>query len=83
MSYTDEEFDRPISVKRLAVHLPVTAEQLQDAGLPLPPGMQPPAPTPPLPRRVRWRLAWYEFVWSTRQRVGFWIAGHEPDEDGW
>jgi hypothetical protein len=73
----------PITVKRLGVHIPVTAEQLLDAGLPLPPGMEPPPPTPRWPwhRRLRWRVR--EAVYSARERVGFWIAGYTPDDSGW
>lgn len=71
-----------LQVKRLSVFVPVTAEQLLDAGVRLPPGMEPPAPRP-LSRRMRWRIAHAEFVWSLRRRVGFWIADYEPDDEDW
>ena len=82
MSETDGGEQAP-TVKRLTAYVPVTAEQLLDAGLPLPDGMEPP---PPTPRWSRWRrLRWSvrEAVWQWRERVGFWIAGHEPDNDDW
>lgn len=70
-----------VNVKLLAVHVPVTAQQLIDAGLPLPPGMEPP-PEPPRPSLYRrWRWAWQDAVRRGRERVGFWIAGYEPEED--
>jgi hypothetical protein len=83
VTVNDERDGQALNVKRLAVAVPITAEQLLDAGLPLSPGMEPPAASPPMPRHVRWRLAWAEWVWNTRTRLGFWIAGHEPDEGGW
>lgn len=73
----------PITVKRIGVHIPVTAEQLLDAGIPLPPGLEPPppAPRPPWHRRLRWRVR--ETVSGARERVGFWIAGYTPDDPDW
>lgn len=70
-------------MKRIGVVVPVTAEQLLDAGLPLPEGMEmPPAPPqPPWHRRLRW--AWRAAVSRARERVGFWIAGYEPDDGDW
>lgn len=79
-----EQDDLPsITVKRISAHIPVTAEQFLDAGLPLPPGMEPPSPAPRWPwhRRLRWRLR--EAVDRTRERVGFWIAGYTPDDADW
>ena len=73
----------PVTVKRIAHQIPVTAEQLLDAGLPLPPGMEPPPPTPrpSLYRRLRWTLR--EKIGRARERVGFWIAGYTPDDTDW
>jgi hypothetical protein len=72
-----------VTVKSLSVHVPVTAQQLLDAGLPLPPGMEPPPvlPRPSLYRR--WRWAWLDAVRHLRERVGFWIAGYDPHDGGW
>lgn len=72
-----------LQVKKLGAFVPVTAEQLLDAGLPLPDGMAPPPAPKPLSRRMRWRMARAEFVWSLRRRVGFWIANYEPDDGDW
>lgn len=82
MSETDDT-SQPITVKRLTAQVSITAEQLLDAGLPLPPGMTPPPPTPrpSLYRRLRW--AYRERVQAMRERVGFWIAGYTPDDAGW
>lgn len=82
MSETDDT-SQPITVKRITAQVPITAEQLLDAGLPLPPGMTPPPPTPrpSLYRRMRW--AYRERVQAARERVGFWIAGYTPDDSGW
>ena len=78
-----ESNGQPITVKRIGVTIPVTAEQLLDAGMPLPPGMEPPLPTPrpSLYRRLRW--AYRERVQTAREKVGFWIAGYTPDDNGW
>ena len=75
--------DQRITVKLIAHQIPVTAEQLLDAGLPLPPGMEPPspAPRPPLHRRLRWTIR--EKIDRARERVGFWIAGYTPDDTDW
>ncbi|MCX5365931.1 hypothetical protein OG864_45355 [Streptomyces sp. NBC_00124] len=73
----------PITVKRIGVHIPVTAEQLLDAGLPLPPGMEPPPPMPRPSLYRRWRWAYREWVQNTRERVGFWIAGYTPSDSDW
>lgn len=72
-----------LTVKRLSVPMLVTAEQLLDAGLPLPPGMEPPPPAPRWPwhRRLRWTLR--EKVDRTRERIGFWIAGYTPTDSDW
>ena len=80
---SDDGTGQPITVKLIATHIPVTAQQLLDAGLPLPPGMTPPPPTPrpPLYRRLRW--AYLERVQNLRERVGFWIAGYTPDDSDW
>ncbi|MCI3277516.1 hypothetical protein [Streptomyces cylindrosporus] len=72
-----------LQVKKLGALVPVTVEQLLDAGLPLPPGMEPPPPPKPLPRRIRWRIARANVIWSLRRRVGFWIANYEPDDEDW
>lgn len=34
-------------------------------------------PKPTRRQRLRWRLA------SVRERIGFWIAGHDPSDDGY
>lgn len=73
----------PITVKRSAALVPVTAEQLLDAGLPLPPGVEPPPPAPRPTWRQRWRWAYRQRVQAARERLGFWIAGYEPDDSGW
>lgn len=70
-----------LTVKRVSTFMPVSAQDLLDAGIPLPPGMEPPPPPARLPRSVRWRMACAEFVASLRRRVGFWIAGYEPTDD--
>lgn len=78
--------DEPqLQVKKIGCVVPVSAEQLLDAGLPLPPGMEPPAPyTPkPLPWRIRWRIARAERIENLRRRIGFWIANYEPDDEDW
>jgi hypothetical protein len=72
-----------VQVRTLTAFVPVSAEQLLDAGIPLPPGMEPPAAPEPLPRRVRWRAARAEFIDRLRSRIGFWIAGVEPDDEDW
>lgn len=79
----DDDADQPITVKLIAHQIPVTAEQLLDAGLPLPPGMTPPPPTPrpTLYRRLRWAVR--EKIDRARERVGFWIAGYTPDDSDW
>ena len=85
MSTTDRDDDtgQSITVKLIAHQIPVTAQQLLDAGLTLPPGMTPPPPTPrpSLCRRLRW--AYRECVQNVRERVGFWIAGYTPDDTDW
>ena len=82
MSEPDETYP-PITVKRIGAPIPITAEQLLDAGLPLPPGMEPPPPAPRWPwhRRLRWKFR--EAVSCTRERVGFWIAGYTPTDSDW
>lgn len=77
-----EQADVPeaLAVKRLTAYAPVTAEQLVDAGLPLPEGM---ALSPELPRPSwyrRRRRAWLRAVQTLRERLGLWIAGYDPDE---
>ena len=72
-----------LQVKKLGAFVPVTAEQLLDAGIPLPPGMEPPAPTPRPSLYRRWRWAYLDAVRRARERVGFWIAGYEPDDEDW
>lgn len=69
------------TVKRIAHVVPMSAQQLLDAGIPLPPGVErPPAPPrPPLYRR--WRWAYLDAVRRLRERIGFWIAGYRPEED--
>ena len=75
--------ERRIEVKRLTTCVPITAELLLDAGLPLPEGMeQHPAPRRPSLYR-RWRWAYLDGVRRMRERVGFWIAGYEPDDGDW
>jgi hypothetical protein len=77
--------DQPLQVKKLGAFVPVAAELLLDAGLPLPPGMEPPPPyTPaPLPWRTRRRIALAERIENLRRRVGFWIANYEPCDEDW
>lgn len=75
--------EQRIELKRLTTCVPITAEQLLDAGLPLPEGMEPPsAPSRPSVYR-RWRWAYLDAVRRLRERVGFWIAGYEPDDGDW
>ncbi|MEV7684476.1 hypothetical protein [Streptomyces bungoensis] len=69
-----------LRVTKLGGFVRVTAEQLLDAGIPLPPGMELP-PRPPLYRR--WRWAALDAVRRGRERVGFWIAGVDPDDLDW
>ena len=82
MSETDD-ISQPLTVKRIAAQVPITAEQLLDAGLPLPPGMEPPKPAPRPSLYRRWRYAWSDAVQRGRERVGFWIAGYQPDDRYW
>ncbi|MFI1767512.1 hypothetical protein ACH41H_36445 [Streptomyces sp. NPDC020800] len=77
------EIPEHLEVKVLAHVVPVSAQDLLDAGLPLPPGMEPPPAPRPLSRRQRWRMARADFTWAMRRRIGFWIAGVEPDDGGW
>lgn len=70
-------------VKRMSVHVPVSVQQLLDAGVPLPPGVEPPLATPRPSLYRRWRWAYLGAVRRLRERVGFWIAGYEPDEADW
>jgi hypothetical protein len=72
-----------LQAKKLGAMLPVSVEQMLDAGMPVPPGLADgllPA-RKPLSRRIRWRMARAEFIETLRRRVGFWIAGYEPDDD--
>jgi len=78
-----DDTDQPITVKRIAHLVPVSAQQLLDAGLPLPPGMEPPPPMPRPSRLRRLRWAYRERVHNVRERVGFWIAGYTPDDSAW
>ncbi|QTD96981.1 hypothetical protein [Streptomyces cyanogenus] len=72
-----------LQVKKIGHCVPVSGQQLLDAGLPLPDGMTPP-PSPPRPSLYRrWRWAYLDAVRRGRERVGFWIAGYEPDDSGW
>jgi hypothetical protein len=72
-----------LSVKRVGAFVLVSAQDLLDVGIPLPPGMEPPARPASLPRLIRWRMALGWSLWSMRRRVGFWIAGHVPDDEDW
>jgi|1185.fasta_scaffold00311_2 hypothetical protein len=77
------DFPEHLEVKRFGYLIPVSAEALIDAGLPLPDGMEPPPASPPVPWQKRLRWAWRDFLWNSRRRVGFWIAGYEPEDDWW
>jgi hypothetical protein len=72
-----------LTARKTGFVVPVSAEQLLDAGLPLPDGMEPPVPParPSLYRRCRWAVS--DAVHRVRERVGFWIAGHTPDDWSW
>ncbi|MET9123004.1 hypothetical protein [Streptomyces sp. NPDC004528] len=72
-----------LHVKMLTAMIPVSAEQLLDAGMELPHGMAPPAAPRPLPWRTRWRVARATWIWAARMRLGFWIAGQQPDDEDW
>lgn len=72
-----------LTVKKIAHVVPVSAEDLLDAGIPLPPGVEPPPAPEPLSRRLRWRMARAARIEALRRRVGFWIAGYEPRDDDW
>jgi hypothetical protein len=39
----------------------------------------PPIPPPPWHRRIRYRIT--DRWWQWRERIGYAIAGHEPEED--
>ncbi|MFJ8153957.1 hypothetical protein [Streptomyces sp. NPDC094468] len=78
---SSEHVEVKLLVTRVPVYVPVTAEQLLDAGLPLPAGMEPPPAPPPVSRRIRWRMARADLIETMRRRVGFWIAGHTPTDD--
>lgn len=73
--------DLSMSARKIVHHVPVSAQQLIDAGIPLPPGMEPPQPVV-IPRwsRVRYRIR--EAMGNARRRVGYWIAGDSPDDWG-
>ncbi|MGW4886916.1 hypothetical protein [Streptomyces murinus] len=72
------------TVKKIAHVVPVSIEQLLDAGHPVTPEMAAAVrPTPKLSRRARWRMARAEAVERLRRRIGFWIAGYEPDDEDW
>lgn len=62
-----------MEVKKLRTFIPVTAEEMADAGYP---GYAPPTPRK-LTRRQRWSLAFHGAVYDARRRVGFWIAGEK------
>lgn len=74
-----------LDVKKASTVIPMSIEQLLDAGILLPPGMEAPPPytRKPLPWRVRWRMACANRIDKWRRRVGFWIAGFEPDDEDW
>lgn len=80
---TDDDTEQPITVKRIAAYVPVSAQQILDAGLSLPPGMEPPPPVPRPSWRRRLRWVYRERVQNVRERVGFWIAGYTPDDSDW
>jgi len=69
-----------LEAKKLSVYVPMSAQQLIDHGIPLPPGMEPPPPSPrpPWHRRTRWAYGAWKL--RTRERIGFWIAGYTPDD---
>lgn len=68
-----------LDVKRLSAVIPVSAEQLVDAGMPLPPGVELAPPVKwTLRQRIRYRVR--EAIWSARRHVGRRIAGASPDE---
>lgn len=78
----DEEMTAHVlTVKKIAHVAPMSAQQLLDAGIPLPPGMEVPPEPPRPPRRRRLRWACRNAVRRLRERVGFWIAGYRPEED--
>ncbi|MEV6791256.1 hypothetical protein AB0M87_04475 [Streptomyces sp. NPDC051320] len=77
------DLPKDLVVKKFGYIVPVSAQQLLDAGLPLLPGMEPPAEPVRRPWQVRARFAWSQFVWNTRRRVGFWIADYTPDDEDW
>lgn len=58
---------------------PVSAEQLIDAGMEPPPGYVP-RPFIQLTRRQVMLMRWHSWVYDARRRIGFWIAGWEPEE---
>ncbi|MHC3474688.1 hypothetical protein ACYF6T_39175 [Streptomyces sp. 7R007] len=68
-------------MKKTSVFAPISVEQLLDAGVPLPPGMEPPAPAPRPSLYRRWRWAVLDAIRRVRKRAGFWIAGYEPTDD--
>jgi hypothetical protein len=70
-----------LEVRKVSRVVPMSAQQLLDAGILLPPGVEPPPAPKPLPWRIRWRMARAEFIDTWRRRVGFWIAGYEPRDD--
>lgn len=74
--------EEPPEVRKVAAHMPVSMEQLIDAGYPAPPGYEPP-PRPKVSRWQRWRWRWVCWKGDTRERIGFWIAGHDPREEDW
>jgi hypothetical protein len=68
----------PIRPIRYNTYLPVSCCVLTDAT-----GVNhckhPPPPTPPWHRRIRYRIG--DRWWRLRERAGYAIAGHQPEED--
>jgi hypothetical protein len=71
---------KPLNVSKPSIVLPVTAEQLIDAGHPAPPGYVA-APAIVLTRRQAALLWWHSWVYDTRRRLGYWIAGDTPGDE--
>jgi hypothetical protein len=68
----------PIQPAKLGAYLPVSRCMLTDST-----GVNhckhPPLPRPPWHRRLRYRLV--DRWWQLRERIGYAIARHQPEED--
>lgn len=70
-----------IQAKKITAYIPISIEHAIDLGFPPPPGYVPP-PSPPRPRGLRrLRIWWACWKYDARRKLGFWIAGHNPENE--